>query len=227
MDAPTRKATTMPRLVTAKQVHDKKLWEGGRARIATAALPLFIRHGYHATPVRAIAEVAGLSVGSIFNYFAEKDELLQYILDESQARSERALTEARAEVERDVAAGGEADPARFFIKIYLRYVEYIDEVRKFTLLAYQEAKSLSRAGRAPILERDRRVRRLLAEAAEPAVRAGIFPADGLDLKIHFLLMLAHMWALRGWALPYASVQEYLAELEPIALATLAAPAPKR
>lgn len=222
-----RKRTTIPRPFAAKRVLDKKLWESGRARIAAAALPLFARHGYHATPVRAIANAAGLSVGSIFNYFADKDELLQYILDESQQRSERSVTEARAEVERDLAAqDGESDPARPFMTVYRRYVEYIDEIRPFALLAYQEAKSLSREGRAPILERGRRVRKLLAEAAAPAVKAGLFPAEGLELKIHFLVMLAHMWAIRGWALSHASVQEYFTELEPIALAILAAPAPK-
>ena len=66
----------MPRPFPAKQVLDRKLWEEGRARIPAAALPLFVRHGYHATPVRAIANAAGLSVGSIFNYFTDKDELL-------------------------------------------------------------------------------------------------------------------------------------------------------
>ena len=49
---------------------DKDLWSEGRGRIAAAALPLFLKYGYHATPVRVIARAAGLSAGSIFNYFA-------------------------------------------------------------------------------------------------------------------------------------------------------------
>jgi AcrR family transcriptional regulator len=213
----------MPRPFASKQVLDRKLWEDGRARIAAAALPLFVRHGYHATPVRAIASAAGLSVGSIFNYFADKDELLQYILDDSQARFERSLTEARAVAEREITARGESDPVRIFITVYRRYVEYLDETRQYAQLAYQELKSLSSEGRAPILERNRRVRGLLAEAAEPAIKAGIFCPEGLELKILSLEMLAHMWILRGWAMSYGSVHEYFARLEPLALAILTAP----
>ncbi|MGH7905538.1 MAG: TetR/AcrR family transcriptional regulator [Candidatus Binataceae bacterium] len=228
IDQPRRKPATLPRPFAAKQVLDKKLWEEGRARIAEAALPLFVRHGYHATPVRAIANSAGLSVGSIFNYFADKDELLEYILDESQLRCERAVAEAQEQVERELAALGPASsPIKLFLKVFRRHVQYTDEVRSYALLAYQEAKALTREKRIPILERDVKIRGILRRAAEPAVKAAGLSADSLDFKIHSLLMLAHMWAIRGWALTkYKSVDEYFAELAPIAVAILSAPSPK-
>ena len=152
----------------------------------------------------------------------DKDELLQHILDQNQARFERSIIEARADIERETAVHGGSDPVRVFMAVYRHYVEYIEEVRQFARLAYREIKSLSREGRAPILERDRRVRRLLAEAAEPGINAGLFYPEGLELKILSLEMLAHTWVLRAWALPYSNVQEYFADLEPIALAILTA-----
>src|SRR5207249_5303662 len=140
------RAITMPGPTAATQVSDKELWKEGRARIAAAALPLFLRYGDHATPVRVIARAAGISSGSIFNYFSGKDEILELLLDESQAEAERGLEEAQ----RTLAARDSGDPVALFIRVYRRYAESIDAIRRYTLLAYQEAKSLAPRNRSPL-----------------------------------------------------------------------------
>ena len=215
-----RTAVTVARPSTAKQVLDRKLWQEGRAKIAKTALPLFARHGYHATPVRAIADAAGLSVGSIFNYYPEKDDILREILEGSQAETEQAVTKARQQLE---AADTNANPVDLFSGVYRSFVASIDAVRRFTLLAYQETKTLTPEKRTLLLDRDRRIVELLKQAAEPAISAGIFSAAGLDLKLQCLVSLAHAWALRRWALPqYATVDQYVADLEAVAVAIMAA-----
>src|SRR5882672_8129134 len=87
---------TVSRPRSDKQVGNRALWTDGRKRIAEAALPLFLRYGYHATPVRVIASAAGISSGSVFSYFSDKDELLEYVLDQSQAEAEEAVQRAQA-----------------------------------------------------------------------------------------------------------------------------------
>jgi AcrR family transcriptional regulator len=59
--------------------------EESRARILDAALRLFAAHGYDGTPVRAIAEEAGVSQGLLYNYFDGKEGLLRAILQRSMA----------------------------------------------------------------------------------------------------------------------------------------------
>lgn len=204
----------------AKQVLNKSLWQEGRAKIAAAALPLFVRHGYHATPVRAIAMAAGLSVGSIFNYFPDKDEILQYILDESQAQAEKAVAETQGRLE---AANRQSDPVQLFVEVYRRFVESIDSIRQFTLLAYQETKSLTPQKRAPLLDREMRIAELLKRTAQPAIKIGTFSNDMIDLKVQSLIILGHAWAVRRWALTaYATVGDYFADLEKVAFAIMAA-----
>ena len=51
-----------------------------RVAIEDAAVELFMKHGYHATSMRQIAERAGLALGGIYNHFAGKDELFEAII---------------------------------------------------------------------------------------------------------------------------------------------------
>jgi len=51
-----------------------------RERIRSAALALFCRGGYYNTTTNAIAREAGVPIGSLYSYFADKDALLLDIL---------------------------------------------------------------------------------------------------------------------------------------------------
>ena len=53
-----------------------KRGENSRAVIFKAALELFQERGYEATTMRAIAERAGVSLGSSYHYFASKEHLV-------------------------------------------------------------------------------------------------------------------------------------------------------
>jgi AcrR family transcriptional regulator len=200
------------------QILDEARRAEGRAGIAREALPLFLRYGYHGTPVRLIAKASGISVGSIFNYFSGKEEILLYILEENHREGESAVELGQRELE---ARSAHADPEAAFLDVYRRYTEAIDRVRRYTLLAYQETKTLSLEQRKPLFDRDWRILRLLKEVAQPAIDAGIFSADSLDLKVASLMHLSQAWAVRRWILPqYASIDEYWDDLEGIALAIM-------
>jgi AcrR family transcriptional regulator len=56
--------------------------KGGRTRlqIEDAAIELFMKHGYHATSMRQIAEHADLALGGIYNHFKSKDEIFEAII---------------------------------------------------------------------------------------------------------------------------------------------------
>ncbi len=49
--------------------------EKNRRDIETAALWLFTRQGFHGTTVREIARKAGTSMGNLYNYYENKDEI--------------------------------------------------------------------------------------------------------------------------------------------------------
>src|SRR6266581_972948 len=57
-----------------------------KARIDAAALQLFAERGADATPVPMIAERAGVAVGSLYRYYAHKEELVARLYAENYAR---------------------------------------------------------------------------------------------------------------------------------------------
>jgi AcrR family transcriptional regulator len=65
-----------------------------RSGIQEAAAKLFAEKGYHGTTTREIAEAAGVAEGTIYNYFANKEDLLvsmlNYLSIEQQRGSEIA-----------------------------------------------------------------------------------------------------------------------------------------
>jgi AcrR family transcriptional regulator len=68
-----------------------------RASILSAASQLFLRHGYEDTSIQQIAELADTGVGTLYGYFASKDEVLREVLREqsvSAVQNYRATVEA-------------------------------------------------------------------------------------------------------------------------------------
>jgi AcrR family transcriptional regulator len=64
-----------------------------RVRFAEAAMRLIARHGLEGVTMRAVATEAGLSYGSLFHYFASKDELLMHAVRHSMALQTRRVNE--------------------------------------------------------------------------------------------------------------------------------------
>ena len=77
-----------------------------RRRIDAAALHLFAERGADATPVPMIAERAGVAVGSLYRYYANKEELVARLYAENYARLAEELQrlEAREASTRDKIA---------------------------------------------------------------------------------------------------------------------------
>jgi AcrR family transcriptional regulator len=54
-------------------------------RIRKAALELFCKNGYYGTTTNAIAKAAGVPIGSLYSYFADKDAIFLAILTDYNA----------------------------------------------------------------------------------------------------------------------------------------------
>jgi AcrR family transcriptional regulator len=57
--------------------------ERTRNEILLAASKLFIRHGFHGTSMRQIAEEAGVALGGIYNHFASKEDIFTSVAIEN------------------------------------------------------------------------------------------------------------------------------------------------
>ncbi len=69
--------------------------------IVEAAAQVFEREGYAAGTTNRIAERAGVSIGSIYQYFADKDALLRAVVEQHVADGARMVAEELARLEED------------------------------------------------------------------------------------------------------------------------------
>jgi AcrR family transcriptional regulator len=67
-----------------------------RDRITTAALELISEGGYVAAPVAAVAERAGVAVGTVYRHFPSKSDLFAEVFREASQREVDAMAEGAA-----------------------------------------------------------------------------------------------------------------------------------
>ena len=157
-----------------------------RAQILEAALKLFSRRGYGATSIRDIAEAAGVSTGSLYHQFADKETIFQKLLDqywEAIASPEFPFNQALAAgaFPDDIEALGRA--ARESVRQHRRYVALIDvDVVEF------EGAHIRRY----YAEMARRFEAFLNQPemrahVEARLRPGVSPVSAIMLATRFLL----------------------------------------
>ena len=100
-----------------------------REEILDAAAKLFARHGYADANTQLLADTLGVGKGTIYRYFATKEELFLAAVD----RLMRRLTEA---IDRSFAAID--DPLGRMSKFVHTYLAYFDEHPEFAELLIQE-----------------------------------------------------------------------------------------
>jgi len=93
--------SSLPVTVTGRRERQKR--DRGR-RILSAARRLFERKGYAGTAMENVAERAGLAVGTLYNYFPSKDDLLLTILRRESEEVARAGERVLADPPEDPVA---------------------------------------------------------------------------------------------------------------------------
>jgi AcrR family transcriptional regulator len=186
------------------QVKDPDLVDRRRRQIADAAVQLFIDKGFHKTTTRQIARAAGFSIGSLYEYFASKEDILYMVCESIHAEVERGVTAAMSQE----ARGRDA-----LTKIIREYFMVCHRMSDFILLIYQETQSLPVQWQKRVLENELRITGLFVEAL-----AGIAKSDhllnlaesNLELVAHNIVILGHMWTFRRWYLGHHySIEDYI------------------
>lgn len=117
-----------------------------RAALIRAARRLFVKNGFDATAIADIAEAADLGFGTFYRYFADKEAVLEAVLDEGKQAIDEVIAAAAADARPAIAALG--DFSR-------RWVETLQGNRDLSALFWQITMG-GRAGRRPLrLERER------------------------------------------------------------------------
>lgn len=184
-------------------VADPRLVEERRGQIVRAAVKLFSEEGYYTTTIQQIARAAGVSTGLIYQYFRDKDDILfltlKLVLDTYEHEIPPQLEGTRHPVERLCMA-------------IWTYCRIVDGLLDATVLAYRSTKSLRADRRVLVKDAETRTNRLIEECLEACVAGGYMREINAHLLAYQLVMFAHSWALKHWALRerYA-LADYVAE----------------
>lgn len=196
---------------------DPALAVARRGQIATTALRLFRERGFHSTTVREIAQALGVSVGTLFNYFRSKEQILHFIYDQAHEPIERALEDLV-----DVAV---EDPAAALRRALDRFLTQIDRHQDHAILVYQEFKSLDGRAKRQVLDRERRIMEIFERIIDAGIAQGRFRKHPVTVTVNAIMVLGHAWALRRWAFKNAvSLEQFKAVQIDMLLAGLSKPA---
>jgi AcrR family transcriptional regulator len=171
------------------RVEDPALVERRRRQVVAASIALFGKRGYYATTIRDIAMRAGVSVGLIYQYFGDKEDVLFLAVVE-------VLDTYRDRI--PVATAGIDDPLERFRAAVRAYCRVIDENVDATVLAYRETKSLRKARRNVIKQKEADTNALLARCVQDCIAAGLFERVDVEMLVYQIVMFAHAWALKAW-----------------------------
>jgi len=197
------------------QVSDAVLVQKRRAQIVAAAVKLFSVHGYYRTTIQDIAREAGVSIGLIYQYVKDKDDvLLLSLLD--------VLETYKREIPR--ALEGLTDPLVRFKAAVDAYCRVVDSRREAGVLNYRSTKSLPRERREIVKQAEIETNQLIAACIQACIEAGLFRACNVELVTYHCVMLAHSWALKYWRLKeLCTLDGYIKEGLEFILASLLTP----
>jgi AcrR family transcriptional regulator len=176
--------------VVESQVGDPRLVEERRREIVRAAVKLFSEQGYYATTIQSIAREAGISVGLVYQYFRDKDDVLFLSLKDVLETYEREIPRA---------VEGIAHPLERLRAAIRAYCGVIDRLREATVLTYRSTKSLRPERRRYIKEGETRTNQLLERYLKECISAGYLERVNTMLLVYQFVHFAHAWALKGWA----------------------------
>jgi AcrR family transcriptional regulator len=183
--------TTQPLVRKIKStVEDPVLVARRRAQITSAAISVFSKIGYHRATIRDVAQRAQVSVGLIYQYFEDKEDLLFLALIEILEAYKQRIPEALAGI----------DPALpRFIAAVRSYCRTHGQSIDATVLAYRETASLSRPRRNLIKQMEIETNDLIAQCVREGIAEGVFEADtDVEFFCYQVIMFAHAWALKAW-----------------------------
>ncbi|GAA1858844.1 TetR/AcrR family transcriptional regulator [Brevibacterium marinum] len=158
-------------------------------QIVDAAVSLMQTKGSHAVSMQAIAKSAGVSVGLLYKYFSDREQIvlaaITRVLDDFRLRVPAAIQNADDPVDRIIAA-------------FTEFCRVVDEHRLAVVLTYQSSRSLSRSGLQSIQSQELATLQPLIDVVDEAAARGDLREVDAGTLGHDLMTLAHMWALKHW-----------------------------
>lgn len=181
-------------------IKDTTLVAKRRAQIIKSAIYLFKEKGFHRTTTREIAEQAGFSIGTLYEYVRTKEDVLFLVYE---AINDYVYEHLQTIIEK-------ADPSvENMIAIIDAYFRLMDDMQEEVLILYQEIKSLPAEKRDFVLQQEREMVQLFKRALMPLVK-GTRSEKEIEVIVNNIFVQGQMWGFRRWLLQRTfTIDEYI------------------
>jgi AcrR family transcriptional regulator len=176
-------------------------------RIVEAMLKLSNRQGFHATSLRDLADLSGLSMGGMYSYIGSKDALLVMILEEVDAAVSELLSLPPADIRADPRAH-----LRWIIEGHVRLTELM---QPWFVFVYMEAKAFPQKAKRAAIESELRTEHEIASVLESGKAHGLFRVDDVGLTAALIKPLLQDWYVKRakYRRGGTTIDAYIAQLE--------------
>jgi AcrR family transcriptional regulator len=177
-------------------------------RIHDAAAALFAERGYHATRMQDVAESVDMQKGSLYYYFASKEELLVSLVESRVGAALGMLA--------TIVADGTSAAARVRSAIAGHLAVFQQRADVYTIFNSEKLHSISRDVAMKVDELGREYERLWADLLTEGIAAGAFRQD-LDVPVTVKAVLGMcnttlFWFRRGGRLTIDEVADRFSDL---------------
>jgi AcrR family transcriptional regulator len=145
-----------------------------------AAIRLFFEHGYEATTLRQLASEVGITVGSVYNHIASKEDLLYSIM--------RGIMQDLLDG-MDAALAGLEDPVDQMRTAVEFHVLFHAERAQEVFIGNSELRSLPAVRRAAVVEARDAYEKVFRKILEDGVRAKVFHTSDVRLVIYGIIAM--------------------------------------
>lgn len=162
-----------------------------RQELVNAAVKLFVEKGFHKTTVREIAKEFGMSMGALYDYIRTKEDILFLVCGHIfKSVSDKLVASLKSEKETK-------EKLRDAIRDYFTI---IDSIQDYTLLLYQETKSLNRKDRNYVLSKEMELTKIFENIIIQGIKEKTFKIDKRTAKIvaNNIMVQGQMWSFRRW-----------------------------
>ena len=186
--------------VHAKQSHikNKELVHKRRIQIIKAAAKLFSKKGYHRTSVKEIAKVSGISIGSLYDYIKNKEDILYFFY-------ERYVDELEKRIKEETK--GAKDPLQELRLALGAYMDTVDLFQDYVLFLYQESKYMKKKDLINIFKLELFTNDIFIDIIKRG-NQGYFKVKEPLLAGVFISLLTSGWALKRWNLKGYKLEQY-------------------
>ncbi|MGB4045164.1 MAG: TetR/AcrR family transcriptional regulator [Halanaerobiales bacterium] len=166
---------------------EKKEW------IRKAAINLISEEGFHGVTTDKIAREAGVSVGTIYNYFENKEDIISYIFQVEHKKLDILFDRFRM---KKISV-----PEKFKLLIE-KYFKYVYNNKKVAKIIHNESFRPGKKITREIINYILAIRQNLKELIDEGVREGsVYPDYNLDMVVNIIMGLSFTTVVFGYMEP--------------------------